>query len=167
MEYEGQRVGVFVDIQNLYYSARHLYRAYVDFGRIIEVGVGKGQLVRAIAYGIKAHIPKQKKFFVALREAGFEVKLKDLQVFPGGVKKGNWDVGMAVDMIRLADKLDVVVLASGDGDFVDLVEYLQNRGIYVVVIAFGQSASSQLIEQADAFVDMDETPETFLLKRIA
>ncbi len=166
MEYEGQRVGVFVDIQNLYYSARHLFGAYVNFSQIIKFGVGKGQLVRAIAYGVKAYIPKEERFFTALREGGFEVKLKDLQVFPGGIKKGNWDVGIAVDVIRMAEKLDVVVLASGDGDFVDLVEFLQNRGIYVVVFAFAETASSKLIKKADAFVDMGQSPKTFLLKAI-
>jgi len=165
MEYAGQRVGIFIDIQNLYYSARHLYKTHVNFSKILELGLGKGQLVRAIGYGIRTDLPKEEKFFKALKDAQFEVKLKDLQVFAGGMHKGNWDVGMAVDIIRLAPKLDVVVLASGDGDFVDLVEYLQNQGIYVVVFAFGQSASAKLVERANVFVDMDKDSASFLLKK--
>ncbi|MCD6194808.1 NYN domain-containing protein [bacterium] len=166
MEYRGQRIGVFVDIQNLYYSAKHLFNAYVNFQQIIRSGAGKGQLVRAIAYGVKAYIPKEERFFGALKEAGFEVKLKNLQVFPGGMKKGDWDVGIVVDIIRLVDKLDVVVLASGDGDYLDLVEFLQNRGIYVVIFAFSETASAKLIKKADLFVDMGSDRKAFLLKNI-
>jgi len=161
----GQRVGIFVDVQNLYYSAKNLYQSYVNFSQILKKGLGSGQLVRAVAYGIKANLPKEEVFFKALAEAGFELKLKDLQVYAGGLKKGNWDVGMSVDMIRLAEKLDIVVLASGDGDFLDLVEYLQNRGIYVKIFAFGQSASTKLIERADFFEDLDKNTDSFLIKK--
>jgi uncharacterized LabA/DUF88 family protein len=175
MSFKGQRVGVFVDIQNLYYSAKFLYKSYVNFSAILKKGVGNGQLVRAIGYGIKTdpsspldiyRIDKEQSFFRALKKLKFEVKLKDLQIFPGGVVKGNWDVGITVDIIRLAPKLDAVVLASGDGDFVDLIEYLKNHGIYVVIFAFGKSASSNLIQKADKFVDMDKDLNSFLLKRI-
>lgn len=166
MQYPFQRVGVFVDIQNLYYSAKHLYGCHLDFAKILSAAVGNRQLIRAVAYGIRAHLPKQESFFRALQDAGFEVKIKDLQVFPGGIQKGNWDLGMAVDILRLSPKLDVVVLASGDGDFVDLIEYLQNHGLWVEVVAFGQSTSSKLKEKADLFFDLDKNPLPFLLKRI-
>jgi len=161
-----QRVGVFVDVQNLYYSARNLYNSYVNFSKIRDLAQSKGNLVRAVAYGVKADINKEESFFDALREAGFEVKLKDLQIFPGGLKKGDWDVGMTVDMIRMAPKLDVAILVSGDGDFSDLVDYLQNLGLYVLVIAFSASSSSRLVEKADEFIDMDKKKEFFLLKKI-
>lgn len=165
-EKKNQRVGVFVDVQNLYYSARNLYNSYVNFSKIKSLAEREGKLVRTIAYGIKADITKEGSFFDALREAGFEVKLKDLQIFPGGVKKGDWDVGMTVDMIRLAPKLDIVVLVSGDGDFVDLIEYLQNLGVFVMVVAFGASSSSRIVDKVDSFVDMDKKKDFFLLKKI-
>jgi uncharacterized LabA/DUF88 family protein len=160
------RVGVFVDVQNLYYSARNLYKSYVNFSKIRVLSETHGKIVRSVAYGVKADIPTEESFFDALKEAGFEVKLKDLQIFPGGMKKGDWDVGMTVDMIRMAPKLDIVVLVSGDGDFVDLIDYLQNLGVYVIVMAFGPSSSSKSVEKADAFVDMDKDKDYFLLKKI-
>jgi len=166
MKYPWQRVGVFVDIQNLYYSAKNLHQSYVNFKNLLKTALGERQLIRAIAYGIRADLPKQEGFFKALEEAGFEVRLKDLQTFPGGMQKGNWDLGMAVDMLKLAPKLDVVILVSGDGDFADLLEYLKNHGIWTEVIAFGQSASSKLKEKADAFLDIDTNPGPFLLKKI-
>jgi uncharacterized LabA/DUF88 family protein len=165
-EKRDQRVGVFVDVQNLYYSARNLHASYVNFSKIRALAEREGKLVRTIAYGIKADISKEESFFDALREAGFEVKLKDLQIFPGGMKKGDWDVGMTVDMIRMAPKLDVAVLVSGDGDFVDLVEYLQNLGVYVIGVGFGASSSSKLVEKVDSFIDMDKKKDFFLLKKI-
>src|SRR3972149_2438384 len=134
-----QRVGVFIDIQNLYYSAKNLYSAKVNFGKILETAVAGRQLIRAFAYVIRADIPEEQPFFDALTKSGFEVKMKDIQIFPGGVKKGDWDVGVAVDAIKLADRLDAIVLVAGDGDYTPLVTYLQeNKGCLVEVVAFGR-----------------------------
>src|SRR4030042_2833138 len=121
--YKEQRVGVLFDIQNLYYSARVLYQKKVNFGKILEEVVGDRKLIRAIAYGIKTIERQEEKFFEALEKQGFEVKTKDLQIFPGGAKKGDWDVGITVDAIKLSQSLDVIVLVSGDGDYLHLVEY--------------------------------------------
>ncbi|HVY67558.1 MAG TPA: NYN domain-containing protein, partial [Patescibacteria group bacterium] len=123
-----QRVGVFVDVQNLYYSARNLYNARVKFNEVLDSAVGGRRLIRAMAYCIKADMPEEHTFFEALEKSGFEVKMKDLQTFAGGHQKGDWDVGIAMDIIKLMNKLDVVVLCSGDGDFVPLLEYLQMTG---------------------------------------
>lgn len=166
MKYPWQRVGVLVDVQNMYYSARALYSSYVNFGQLVREGTADRQLIRAFAYVIKADIPKQKEFFAALEAAGYELRQKDLQEFPGGLKKGNWDVGMAVDAIGMSDKLDVVVLVTGDGDFVDLVEFLQNKGILVEVMGFGRSTAGKLKEAADTFLDLDKDPDKYLLKSI-
>src|SRR3990172_9542929 len=122
-----QRVGVFVDVQNIYYSAKNLYRAKVNFLNILEDAVADRQLIRAIAYVVRAEDPLEQTFFDALEKAGFEVKIKDIQIFPGGVKKADWDVGVAIDMIRLSNKLDVMVLVSGDGDYVPAVEFFKNQ----------------------------------------
>ena len=113
-----QRVGVFVDVSNMYYSAKNLYNgAKVDFGQVLLQSVADRKLIRAIAYVIKADIKEEQSFFDALERAGFEVKSKDLQIFAGGAKKGDWDVGITVDAIKLADKLDTIILVSGDGDY--------------------------------------------------
>jgi len=162
-KHEEQRVGVFVDVQNLYYSARNIYNARVNYSALLKETVGSRKLIRAIAYVIRAQMPEEQTFFDALSKAGFEVKAKDLQVFFGGIKKGDWDVGITMDMIKQMAKLDSIVLASGDGDYVPLVEYLKNFGLRVEVIAFGKSASSKLIEAADDFIDMDQGAKKYLI----
>ena len=162
--YKEQRVGIFVDVQNLYYSAKNLYKAKVNFNEIMKVAIGNRKLIRAFAYVIKTDELKEKTFFEALESIGFEIKAKDLQIFYGGMKKGDWDVGIATDAIELAPKLDVTVLVSGDGDFVPLVEHLQRvEGCKVEVIAFGKSSSSKLIESVDNFFDLDSNPRRFLI----
>ena len=159
-----QRVGVFVDVQNMYYSAKNLYGRRVNFSQILNTAVEGRQLIRAIAYVIKASMPEEQSFFDALEKAGFEVKSKEVQIFPGGVKKGDWDVGIALDMIRLAPRLDALILVSGDGDYVPLVEYLKNQGHRVEVIAFGKSTSAKLIAEVDDFTDMDEDHGKFVFQ---
>lgn len=164
MKYPWQRVGVFIDVQNMYYSAKNLYQNLVNFSKILEEAVAGRQLIKAAAYVIRAEIPKQEQFFEALKYAGFDVKIKDLQVFAGGIKKGDWDVGIVMDILKVAPKLDVAVLVSGDGDFVELVDYLKSQGIRVEVMAFSQSASSKLKDVADEFIDLDKNPQKYLVK---
>ncbi len=163
---KAQRVGVFVDVQNMYYSAKSMYQAKVDFSQLLKTAVSGRSLIRAIAYVIKTDIVKEEKnFFDALEKIGFEVRAKDLQIFYGGHKKGDWDIGIAMDMIELAPKLDTGVLVSGDGDYVDLVRHLKHAlGVRVEVIAFGKSSSSKLREAADSFTDLDENPRKYLMK---
>jgi len=165
VNYTAQRVGVFIDVQNMYYSARAMYESYVNFGRILELAIGKRQAIRTMAYVIKSEAPKEQGFFDALTNAGLEVRSKDIQVFAGGAKKGDWDVGIAVDAIKIADRLDVVVLVTGDGDFLPLVTYLkENKGCRVEGIAFGRSTSGKLIEALDHFTDLDSNPKAYLLR---
>lgn len=159
-----QRVGVLVDIQNLYYSARVLYSKKVNFKSVMEAGVDGRKLIRAIAYGIKTVEGMEEKFFDALEKSGFDVKTKDLQIFPDGSRKGDWDVGIAIDAIKMAEKLDVLILVSGDGDYVPLVEYIQNTfGCRVEVMAFAESASAKLVEKADDFTNLSESKRRFLI----
>ncbi len=154
---------MFVDIQNLYYTARNVYQARVNFNAVLKDAVGDRPLVRAIAYGIKADMPEEGTFFDALRKAGFEVKLKDLQSFYGGAKKGDWDVGIVMDIIKLIPKLDVVVLASGDGDYIPLLEYLQILGVRVELVSFGKSTSSKMREIIDNYLDLDTDIRKYLM----
>lgn len=162
--YKDQRVGVLVDVQNLYYSARYVYKKKVNFAAVLKDAVNGRTLIRALAYVIRADELKEKSFFEALSKIGFDVKAKDLQTFYGGEKKGDWDVGIAVDAIQLAEKLDVVVIVSGDGDYRPLVEYLKNaKGCRVEAIAFGKSTSRLLREVVDEFVDLDNNARKYLL----
>jgi uncharacterized LabA/DUF88 family protein len=163
-QFKEQRVGVLVDIQNLYYSAKALYGKKVNFQKVLEEAVGDRKLIRAIAYGIKTLEGQEEKFFEALEKQGFEVKTKDLQIFPGGTKKGDWDVGITVDAIKLSNSLDVIVLVSGDGDYIPLVQYLQSTaGCRVEGMAFGESTSAKLGEVLDDFIDLSDNKKKFLI----
>lgn len=157
-----QRVAMLIDTQNLYHSARNLYGAKVNFGAALKEAVAGRHLIRAVAYVITTETEEERTFFEALNGLGIETKTKDLQVFFGGAKKADWDVGLAVDAIRFAQKVDAVIIASGDGDFVPLIEYLKFMGTQVEVITFGRSASSKLREAADDFIDMGEDPRKYL-----
>lgn len=162
--YKEQRVGVLVDIQNLYYSAKVVHGKKVNFGEILKEASEGRKLIRAIAYGIKTLEGQEEKFFEALEKQGFEVKTKDLQVFPGGAKKGDWDVGISVDAIKLSKSLDAIVLASGDGDYIPMVEYIQGTsGCRVEGIAFSESASGKLIKELDKFTDISQNKRKFLI----
>jgi len=163
IQHPDQRVGIFIDTQNLYHSARNLYNKKVDFNKVVKVALAKRRLIRAIAYVITTEAGDETMFVEALSKMGVEAKAKNLQVFPGGVKKADWDVGIAVDSITLAPKLDVVVLVTGDGDFVAAVYYLKMLGCQVEVVTFGQSCSSRLRESVDLFTDLSESPQDFLL----
>ena len=164
IKHKEQRVGIFIDAQNLYHSAKNLYHARVNFGQIVKDGLAGRALIRAVAYVITTESGEEKSFFEALGKMGIETKTKDLQIFAGGAKKADWDVGLAVDAIKLAPKLDTVILVTGDGDFVPLVEYLQmNEGCQVEVISFGKSSSQKLKDAADDFIDLSENPKKYLL----
>ena len=164
IKHKEQRVGIFIDTQNLYHSAKNIYRAKVNFGNVVKDVLADRVLIRAMAYVISTEGGEEKGFFEALERIGIETKTKDLQVFAGGAKKGDWDVGLAVDAIKLAPKLDTVILVSGDGDFVPLLEFLRtNQGCQVEVASFGKSTSSRLIESADDFIDLDKNPRRYLI----
>jgi uncharacterized LabA/DUF88 family protein len=163
IQHKDQRVGVFVDVQNMYYSARFLYGKHVNFGKVLEEAVSNRRLIRAIAYVIKTQTGEENPFFDALGKQGFEVRMKELQIFSGGQKKGDWDVGLAIDAIRMSSKLDVAIIVSGDGDYLPLVEYLQNHGVLVEVVAFGGSCSNKLREANDHFIDLGQDNQKFLM----
>ncbi len=164
IKHKEQRVGVFIDTQNIYHCAKNLYHSKVNFGQILKDAVGERSLIRAVAYVITTEAGDEKAFFEALTKMGIETKTKDLQIFGSGAKKADWDVGMAIDAVKLAPKLDAVILVTGDGDFVPLVSYLQmNEGCQVEVVSFGKSTSAKLIESVDDFVDLDENPHKYLI----
>lgn len=155
-----QRVGIFIDIQNLYHSAKNLYGGRVNYNELVKQLVGDRKPVRILAYVVKSDPETgEDSFFDALEKAGIELRSKEIQIFSSGVKKADWDVGIAVDAIRMSDMLDVIILVSGDGDFIPLVHYLQwGRGKGVEVAAFGRTSSAKLKESADRFIDLDSAP---------
>lgn len=159
-----QRVEVLIDVQNLYYSAKNLYHAKVNFQEVLKSAVAGRKFIRAFGYVVRTKTGEETPFFDALSKIGIETRVKDLQEFYGGAKKADWDVGIVIDAIRTAPGVDVVVLASGDGDFIALVEYLKNMGKRVEVMAFGRSTSGKLKEIADEFIDLDDEIAKFLLR---
>lgn len=161
---KNHRVGVFVDVANMYHSAKNLYKSRVNFRELLKLVTANRELVRAVAYVIKSDTKEEKAFFEALEKAGFELKSKDLQIFPGGMKKGDWDVAIAIDAITLSKQVDVVVIVSGDGDYEPLVDYLKFSGLIVEVAAFGRSTSGRLVEAANNFLDLEEAKDKVLLK---
>lgn len=164
--YSSQRVGIFVDTQNIYHSAKNLYGSRLNFGKLLEAAVAGRQLIRAIAYVIRSKSQDEETFFEALAQQGFEVKSKDLQVFFDGTKKADWDVGITIDAVKMADRLDTVVLVSGDGDYLPLVSYLkENKGCRVEIMSFKETTSAKLIEVADDFFDLSSQKRKFLIKK--
>jgi uncharacterized LabA/DUF88 family protein len=158
-----QRVAILIDTQNLYHSAKNLYKSKVSFGDVVAAALGDRKLIRAVSYVVNTESGEEMPFFEALEKVGIEIKTKDLQIFYGGAKKADWDVGLAVDAIKLAQKVDAIVLATGDGDFIPLVEYVKSQGCQVEAITFGRSASSGLKAVVDDFIDMDEDPNRYLI----
>ena len=158
-----QRVAIFIDTQNLYHSAKNLYKSKVNFGAVIKAALGERKLIRAVSYVVNTESGEESAFFEALEKVGIEIKTKDLQIFYGGAKKADWDVGMAVDAIKTAHKVDAIVIATGDGDFIPLVEHVKSQGCQVEAITFGRSASGKLRETVDDFIDLDENPHEFLI----
>jgi len=159
----GQRVAVLADSQNLYHTAQSKYTRNIDYSALLEKAVQDRTLTRAIAYVIRADHEEEESFFDALVDIGFETKIKDIKTFADGSKKADWDVGMSLDAVTLADHVDTVVLCTGDGDFSRLCSHLRHEGVRVEAMGFATSTSEDLVEAVDEFVDMEERHETFLL----
>jgi uncharacterized protein (TIGR00288 family) len=165
IKHKEQRVAVLIDVQNMYHSAKNLYQTRVNFSEILKEAVSGRKLIRAFAYVVRTKTGEEKPFFEALIKLGIETRVRDLQEYYGGLKKADWDVGISIDAVRINPTVDTIVLVSGDGDFIQLIEYLKNQGKRVEVVAFGRSASSKLREVADEFIDIEEAPNKFLLKK--
>jgi uncharacterized LabA/DUF88 family protein len=158
-----QRVAVLADSQNLYHTAQSHYSRNIDYEGLLEQAVSGRELTRAIAYVIRADAPEEESFFEALVDIGFETKIKEIKTFGDGSKKADWDVGMSLDAVTLADHVDTVVLCTGDGDFSRLCSHLRHEGVKVEVMAFGYSTAEELIDATDEFTDLADDKETFLL----
>ena len=161
--HRSQRVAVLADSQNLYHTAQSLYSQNIDYSSLLEKAVQNRELTRAIAYVIRADAPEEERFFEALVDIGFETKIKEIKTFGDGTKKADWDVGMSLDAVTLANHVDTIVLCTGDGDFSRLCSHLRHEGVRVEVMGFGSSTAEELIEAADAFVDLADRTDVFLL----
>lgn len=164
IKHKDQRVAVLMDVQNMYHSARNIYRAKVNFKNVLQSAVAGRKLIRALAYVIETEGGEEKNFFEALSKIGIEIKSKPLQIFPGGMKKADWDVSIVLDALELSKKVDAIVLVTGDGDFVPLLSHIKLNGAQVEVMAFSKSASGRLVKAADEFTDLGKGPEKFLMK---
>lgn len=149
-----QRVGIFVDVQNMFYAAKHLYNSKLNFARLLDY-ISRGRpLVRSIAYVVQTPEIDQSNFLTMLRSNGYEIRSKDLKQRPDGSCKGDWDMGLALDALAMSDRLDVVAIVSGDGDFVDLVNFLKARGVRVEVYSFPYSTAEELRHSATEYFQM-------------
>ncbi len=157
MALKAQRVGVFVDVQNVFYSAKYQHRAKVDFAKLLNICLQNRQLIRAIAYVVQTPDIDQKNFLNILTNIGYEIKSKDLKVRPDGTAKGDWDMGIAIDMIAMADRLDVAVLVSGDGDFCDLVHMIKAKGVVAEVASFPSNTAEELKKAATLYTPLEKS----------
>ncbi len=165
LDFSHRRVAVFIDTQNLYYSARNLFGKKVDFGNVVLAGLGDRQLIRATAYVVSTESGEESPFFEALQKTGIQTKSKPLMEYLSGIKKADWDVGITVDIMSTVDAVDVIVLASGDGDFVPLAQYVKSHGRRFEVVSFRETTASTLLEWADSYVNLSEDKRKFLIGR--
>jgi uncharacterized LabA/DUF88 family protein len=157
-----QRLGIFVDVQNMFYSAKLLHQSKVDYGRLLREITGTRHLVRAIAYIVQKPDVNQAGFHEALSRFGYELKIKELKIRPdpegrsGSTAKGSWEIGLTIDALMMSPKLDTVTLVTGDGDYVPLVECLKVHGCRVEVVSFERSTAGELIKAADQYIPIQE-----------
>ena len=157
VNYSGNRVGVLVDVQNVFYAARDQFSGKLDFQKLLIQCVGDRALIRSIAYCVTCPGTDPKGFHGSLKAHGFEIREKMLKPTPDGGAKGNWDVGITIDAINLAPSVDTVILVTGDGDFVDLVYYLRAVGKRVEAVCFHGAASNELLQSVDKYTWVDES----------
>ena len=157
-----QRLGIFVDVQNMFYSAKLLHQSKVDYGRLLREITGTRHLVRAIAYIVQKPDVNQAGFHEALSRFGYELKIKELKIRPdpegrsGTTAKGSWEIGLTIDALMMAPKLDTITLVTGDGDYVPLVECLKVHGCRVEVVSFERSTAGELVKAADQYIPIQE-----------
>ena len=172
-----ERVAVFVDGANLYHSIKNYYKGVLDYGRLLSAAVGGRKLLRATFYIVEKQetdetqgTPSARSFVYNLNKFGYKVRSKPLVVHEtltaegerSVSHKGDWDIGLVVDMMRLANHADAYVLVSGDGDYVEAVEYLQSeKGIRVEVISAAQCTSQALLDVCDLHTDLADIPDLF------
>jgi uncharacterized LabA/DUF88 family protein len=151
-----ETIALFVDSQNLYYSARMGYAAKVNYEKLLRLITGQRKLIKAYAYIVQPPEGDVKPFATSLERIGYIVKTKDVRTRANGSAKANWDMGMALDILGILDRVDTIVLASGDGDFVPLVDFIKGKTKRVEIFAFPDNTAYDLKEKADRFEPLGE-----------
>jgi uncharacterized LabA/DUF88 family protein len=151
-----KRVAIFVDVQNVYYTTRQAFNSNFDYNAFWRKVTAGREVIKATAFAIDRGDQKQKQFQNILRGIGFEVKLKPFIRRADGSAKGDWDVGITLDVLDVVGRVDIVVLASGDGDFDLLLHRLHERhAIEVEVYGVAQLTATSLSRAATRFVPID------------
>ena len=153
---ERKRIAIFVDVQNIYYTVRDHYRRQFDYQKLWQLLSQHGEITFATAYAIDRGDQNQQKFQHKLREIGFDIKLKPFIQRADGSRKGDWDVGITIDVMEEATRCDIVVMATGDGDFTPLIERIKERyGVKVWVVSVRSLTAKNLIDTADTYFPID------------
>ncbi|OGC42625.1 hypothetical protein A2Y85_08315 [candidate division WOR-3 bacterium RBG_13_43_14] len=155
-EFQKEKIALFVDSQNLYYSAKMGYAAKVNYEKLLNLISGKRQLIKAYAYIVQPPDGDVKPFATSLERIGYIVKTKDVRTRADGSAKANWDMAIALDILGMIDHVDTIVLASGDGDFVPLVDFIKNKNKRVEIFSFSENTAYDLKEKADRFEPLGE-----------
>jgi len=150
---------MFVDAPNIVYAAENA-RVNIDYGRMLDF-LGRGrEMVHSIVYAPVTEDTgyrfEQQRFVVPFLNKGYKMVTKPLKRFPDGTAKGNFDIELAIDIVTMSQRLDVVILISGDSDFSRLVELIQSRGVRVEVVSFASNVSWELVQMADVFIDVGQ-----------
>jgi len=151
-----ETIALFVDSQNLYYSARMGYAAKVNYEKLLRLITGTRNLIKAYAYIVQPPEGDVKPFATSLERIGYIVKTKDVRTRANGSAKANWDMGIALDILGILDRVDTIVLASGDGDFVPLIDFIKGKNKRVEIFAFPDNTAYDLKEKADRFAPLGE-----------
>lgn len=154
--FKKERIALFVDSQNLYYSARMNFAAKVNYEKLLRLITEDRKLVKAYAYIVQPPDGDVKPFATSLERIGYIVKTKDVRTRADGSAKANWDMGIALDILGILDHVDTIVLASGDGDFAALVDFIKNKNKRVEIFAFAENTAYDLKEKADKFSPLGE-----------
>ena len=156
---ERPRIGIFVDVPNIMYAAER-EKVKLDYGKVLDYIIGSRELVRASAYSPISDDPDEEldtqKFVQPFMNLGYRIVTKPLKRYANGTIKANFDVELAIDVLTMSDRLDIVVLLSGDGDFRRLVEIVASKGVRVEVVAFGPSTAAELRTVADVYTDLND-----------
>lgn len=152
-----KKVSLFVDVQNIYYTTKQIYNSHFDYNAFWKRATSNREIVRAIAYAINKDDQQQRNFQNILRGIGFEVKLKPYLQRCDGSAKADWDVGITIDILEYAPDTDIIVLASGDGDFELLVNKIRAKyNVQVEIYGVMELTSSSLIKAASTFLPIEE-----------
>jgi uncharacterized LabA/DUF88 family protein len=152
-----KKIAIFADVQNIYYTTREAYGRQFDYRKLWQRISSEGDIISATAYAIHRGDDKQLKFQNALKQIGFTVKLKPYIQRSDGSAKGDWDVGIAIDIMEVAKEVDSVVLLSGDGDFDLLLEKIKKKyTVSVEVYGVPALTASSLIDSASIYHPIEE-----------